>query len=214
MNPIETLKHAPKWVWFATAGVGIGVVGIRIYRDRAAPAGTQTASTVGDGTTVGSTGSSPTPVITPPVIIGGDSGSSADTAGILTAVAGIFTPTIDDLTGLVGTTLNANSTDLNTFVSGVEGNNAQWLAALASGGLAPQPAASQPAVVNVNVPAPAAVQAATATTSPNAGTPAPCPASHPNRSSHGCYRCEKQSNGKYSHIYNNGSPTTGGNSTC
>lgn len=188
MNPMNAIKHAPRWAWFAGAGVGIGVIGIRLYRDRGASADTsQSATTVG-GTPTGGVASSPTPVIVPPVITNTGGNGEVDTAGILTAVGGVFAPVIDNLAGLVGTTVDANTTNLATYGAGLtalsgqaltfaSGNNDAWLSMLASGGLAPAPASQQPPVVNVNLPAPAAVAAGTATSSPNAGKS--CPASYP-----------------------------------
>jgi hypothetical protein len=178
MNPINTIKHAPRWAWFAGAGVGLGVIGIRIFRDRAAPNdSSQTASTVGDGTSVTSGANSPVPVVVPPIITGTDGNGQADAAGILTAVGGVFAPTIDTLSGLVVTVVGSNEQNLQTYASGLGTFNDQWISLLASGGLAPAPAASQPSVINVNVPTPAPVAAGVATSSPNAGKS--CPSSHP-----------------------------------
>lgn len=211
-NPTNIIKHAPKWAWFAAAGIGAGAIGIRVWKSRAtdATATGATGATDMSGAVPTSQASSPTPVIVPPVITGsGTDNGSDNAAGILTAVSGVFSPVIDDLSGIVTTTVQSNSDNLTTFVNGVEGNNSQWLAALASGGLAPQPASVAPTIIIQPNP-PAAVTAGQATSSPVA----PCPASHPHRSSHGCYRCVKEASGKYQHIYNNGYPSVSGNSTC
>lgn len=201
MNPTNLVKRAPRWAWFAAAGVGIGAVGVHMYRNRGAEGDTaQTPTTVGGGTTPGPLGSSPTPVIVPPVITQTDGGGEANAAGILTAVSGVFAPVIDNLSGLVQTTVGSNETNLATYssglfsiadraITGVGSNNEAWLALLASGGLAPQPAAAQPSVINVNVPSPTPVQTGTATTSPALKCPSSYPNHNPSRGAPGPKSC-------------------------
>ena len=211
------IKRAPKWAWLTGAGVGAGVIGLHLWRNRAAPAdNSQTASTVGDGTVPGSTGSSPTPVIVPPVInqTPSDSNGGADAASVLTAISGIFTPIIDDFTTVIGaqqgtitTVVAQEGSDLQTAVGAIQANNDSWLSALAAGGVAPQPAASQPIVIYAASSSPSVAAA------PVQGpAPAQCPGAFPHRSARGCYRCERHGN-KYTHIYQDGH-RVGENTQC
>lgn len=212
------IKRAPRWAWLTGAGVGAGVIGIHLWRNRGGGGGdtSQTATTVGDGSVPASTGASPTPVIIPPVLnqTPADSGGAADAASVLTAISGIFSPIIDDFTTVIGaqqgtiaTVVAQEGADLQTAVGALQSNNDTWLHALMSGGLAPQPAATQPTVVIAAPPSAPVVSA------PAQGpAPAQCPGQFPHRSSHGCYRCERHGS-KYTHIYQDGH-RVGENSQC
>jgi hypothetical protein len=65
-----TVKRAPRWAWYIAGGVGLGAIGIEVYKRRAvdtpAPGDASSGADV-IGTPTGS--AAPSPVITPPVIV-------------------------------------------------------------------------------------------------------------------------------------------------
>lgn len=74
MKLTDSLKHAPKWTWYTAAGLSLGAIGVRLYKNRGGiqnqPITNQAGAEIGSvqGTTGGGT---PPGVIVPPVIIGG-----------------------------------------------------------------------------------------------------------------------------------------------
>jgi hypothetical protein len=223
MSAFDAIKRAPRWTWYIAGGVGLGSIAIRLYQNRDAE---DAAVASGDGATAGdygtgtttpaTTGSSPPGVIVPPIIMGNDGGSASDLGA---AFAGLVGGTIDDLTQLAGRSIDAQYASNQQWIGAVQESNTswvgsfgaanqQWIGALAQAGSAPQPVAQNPTPVVVNVaPAPAPAVAA-----PVKGTPA-APAGYPHKSARGWYKCEKQKNGTYLHIYSTGE-RIGGNKQC
>lgn len=156
MSLVDTVKHAPRWTWYTVAGVTLGTIGLKVWKGRAVPAGTQTAadgSTVADqysgSTQPATTGGSPPGVIVPPIITGGsDDGSTAAMA----LLGGAFT----DFTSLLGTVVTGDQQNLNTLITNQGQQSSQIIDLLAGAGQAPQPVSVQPPPVNVVVQAPPA----------------------------------------------------------
>lgn len=199
MNITSSIKRAPKWAWYVSGGLALGVLGIEVYKRRAAdtpsPTDTTNAATVA-GAATGS--AAPSPVITPTVTVQ-PSSDPTDFAGIFDTLTGAITSGMATIGGLA-----AGDQSIAQTAIGTTGDVARDV--IANAGQAPVPATQQPSIV-VNVPGP----------TPAVGhTPAVCPSSFPHRSSRGCYRCEAHGSGKaltYTHIYQSGA-RVGGNKTC
>jgi hypothetical protein len=188
-----TVKRAPRWAWYIAGGVGLGAIGIEVYKRRAvdtpAPGDASSGADV-IGTPTGS--AAPSPVITPPVIVQ-QPGSGPDFAGIFGSFSDIITTgmaTIGSLAagdqGLAGTAIS------------IAGDTSRE--AIAAAGQAPAPAVSTPTPIIVQVPTPA--------TPATVSTPG-CPAGFPRRTSRGCMKCERNSGSNkrtypYVHVYQNG----------
>jgi hypothetical protein len=200
-------------------GVGVGAAAIKVWKGRDATPADKTASDAGTaadaypGTGMpATTGSSPPGVIVPPIVMGGDGASASDLGA---AFAGIIGGTITDLTGFMTTAIDAQSADTQTWIGAFQGNTDHWIDALAAAGQAPAPVTVTPTPVNITVaaPPPAPVPAAPAPPAP-AGNG--CPPAFPHRSSHGCYKCTKDSgpnNSKWTHRYQDGH-IQGNNDQC
>jgi hypothetical protein len=209
----SSIKHAPRWAYYAAGGIGLGAVAIQVYKRRAtaddtpAPADASSGATV-IGSPVGGS-AAPSPVITPPVIVQ-QPGDSPDYAGLFSTFGDALNTAIGTIGGLA-----AGDQDIARGSIGVIGQLAsgdQDLArqAIASAGQAPAPAATLPTPIIVQLPPAAPATPAIIPAAP--ALPAACPASHPHRSARGCYRCEKK-NGKYTHYYSTGQ-VVGGNDAC
>lgn len=200
MNLTATVKRAPKWAWYASGGIAIGVVGIEVWKRRAtdtpAPAdATNDATVVG-----GATGSAaPSPVITPPVIIP-PSGDSPDYTGIFDVFGNALSTAMGTIGGLA-------AGDQNIAQTALTGGFDLARDSIAQAGQAPSPA-SQVGPIIVQVPTPAT----TPSTAPPKGIPS-CPAGFPHRSSRGCYKCRNEKNKTVTHLYQSGA-VVGGNKTC
>lgn len=201
-NLTASIKRAPKWAWYASGGIALGVVGIEVWKRRAvdtpSPSDT-TNDAVQGGAPTGS--AAPSPVITPPVIVQQPGGDGTDFAGMF----GIFGDALNNLVSTVGG-LAQGDQGITSGAVGTVGDIARDV--IAQAGQAPAPASQVPSIV-VTVPAPTPAISVPAP----APAPAPCPSSHPHRSSQGCYRCEKKKDGTYTHYYNTGR-VVGGNRTC
>lgn len=203
MNIADRIKHAPKWVWFTVAGVTVGVIAIRIYQGRDAPATDQVADDQ-SGTVPGSQSPSPVnPVIVPPIITGGGS-SDADYAGIIGAIGGVFTPVIDDLSGLIGTTVTGSQGNMSDLI-GIVGQQSDGIIAMhAAAGMSP---ATTPATAGVHSPSPPS-SATCASRYPSypkhaAGRGAPSPASCYHDDSRIICKSHKRYR-RHQHVYKNG----------
>lgn len=149
MSVIDSVKRAPKWAWFTVAGVTAGAIGIRVFKDRAVEPSDPTGTEVG-GPVYGAPGTntSPTPVITSPVIIGGGGGDDGGLASYISTLGGNFDTLVtsvvslaqgdQDLTGIA----IGDITDIATSV-------------VAGAGSAPAPVNINPTVVVTPTHAPA-----------------------------------------------------------
>jgi hypothetical protein len=208
MAATDALKRAPKWAWFTVGGVGLGALVIRVWQDRGAETEESTdVATVGQPSS-GVAPSSPTPVITPPVIIGNDgSGDNGALTQMLTMVGGSFDTLAGAVAGLAAgaqantdTALGQTGGIANNAVSTI-GNLAT--AILAGGGAAPAPIMVNPTPVYVNVPAAPAPSPAVPTPPPD-----PCRGEYPFQATTGprrgmCYKIVLK-NGKRYRYYVNG----------
>jgi cell division septation protein DedD len=203
MDLTGSIKRAPKWAFITAGGVTIGAVGIHLYRNRATAASADsTASASTDPTTIGAPNTSlvsgsPVATVTPPVIIG-DTGSGDN--GSLSDMFATFGQSFDNLVNNLGT-LSAGDQALAS--QAVSGNTDIATQAIANAGSAPAPAVQNPTPILVQVP--------------TAGHPAPatpaCPAAYPHRSARGCFKCQAEKGGKFTHIYQNGTKIAG-NTVC
>jgi hypothetical protein len=194
-NLTNTVKRAPKWAWYASGGIALGVVGIEVWKRRATDAAPATNDAVVAGTPTGS--AAPSPVITPPVIVQPNQ-DGPDFAGLF----GVFG---DVLTTGMTTIAQLAQGDQGITQSAISGSTEIARDVIASAGQAPAPA-SQVSPIIVQVPTPS-----TPATVPAKGLPG-CPAAFPHRSARGCYKCTRDG-GKYTHRYQNGA-VIAGNKTC
>lgn len=200
-----TIKRAPKWAWYIGGGVGLGVVAIEVYKRRAVDP--TTAAAASDAQVIGSASgatTAPSPIITPTVTV--QPADGPDYAGMF----GVFGDALNNAVATVGQLAAGDQGITITSISAIGqlASGSQDIArqAVANAGQAPAPAAQTPTPIIVQVPS-----AATPGIVP-AGNG--CPATHPNKSSKGCYRCYKE-NGKWTHVYANGvTPTSRGNDAC
>lgn len=197
MDIAKSVKRAPKWAWFTVAGVGVGAIAIKVYNKRDAEPSTDTGELGGSGVTTASP--SPTPVLVPPVVIGGG-GGSADTDA--NAVINLFSTGMQQLIEgwqTVWGPVQANDQAIiGTILTGQQGITDAVASAIATAGLPPGPAISNPSpVMTAPGTGPVAIGS-----SPQPPTPQPkCPANYPHLDSdgQGCYQHEKHTtkvNGK------------------
>jgi hypothetical protein len=201
VSAIDAIKRAPRWTWYVVGGVGIGAIAIKTWQGRDAEEG---EATTADGTPIGdrypgttqpaTTGGSPPGVIVPPIITGGDGGSISEIGAVLSGMVG---GVITDLSGLVGTAIDANQQSQSQWIGTMGEIQSNWinnLPMLINAGSPPQPVAVNPPVVNVTVTPPAAPPQQQQQASP-------CPAGFPKRSTKDgrCYKevqsCEKYTTG-------------------
>jgi hypothetical protein len=198
----DSIKRAPRWAWFTVGGVTLGVVAIRVWQGRDNEEDLTPDADV-NGVPVLTT-SSPSPVITPPVIIQGGSGDNGALAELVGSFVGTFGSSFDNLVGVVGGVTTGQQELLGTIVTGQQDINK---ALIANGGSAPQPVTQAPPIqVTITAPPP----------SPALPVPGPapilCPPSFPNGTPPNCYancaHCEKSNAGKpyrnHGHCYQSG----------
>lgn len=175
------IQRAPKWAWFTVGGIAIGVLVIKLWRDRATDAEPSTEV----GTTEGQyTGSSSGGMIVPPVIISppmsdpniGVPALQELYIGAIGDIAqgwrDIYGPIADLIPGLIPTP--------DDYVNMITGGGTQPQSPVVV--TVPAPVQAAPAPVPAPAPAPAPAP------EPVAPVVAPCPAGYPYRSDRGCYK--------------------------
>lgn len=174
------IKRAPRWAWYAAAGVGGGVILLKFWKGRAVdPADATTDATTVDQGGVATT--APSPVITPPVIIsGGDSGDNGALADLVSAFTGTFASSLDNAVNTIGGLAQGDQALAGTAI-GIVGNQSQGIMdlsgtmaqLLANAGSAPAPMQTNPTPIVINIPAAGAVAAPPATAATPAKPPNP-----------------------------------------
>jgi hypothetical protein len=149
-NIAKGLRHTPKWAWYTTAGVGIAGGAIMLYNHRAVPDSEQVIGEDGEPIASDRYAGIPnnTPVITPPVIIGGN---SEDTEPGIGQAVSLYMGGIQDLvTGweTLGTSVLGRDATLTDYIVGNSGQAWSALTELAIAGGPPKPAAAAPSPVN------------------------------------------------------------------
>lgn len=194
-NLTNAVKRAPKWAWYASGGIALGVIGIEVWKRRDAEPSTPTNDAIVAGTPTGS--AAPSPVITPTVTVQ-PSTDSPDYAGIFST----FSDALNNAVSNIGTLAQGDQGLAQTGIVTV-GDIARDV--IASAGQAPAPA-TQVAPIIVQVPTPT-----TPAITPTKGV-VRCPSNFPHQSARGCYRCTTDG-GKITHRYQDGT-VVGGNKTC
>lgn len=111
MSLTDSVKRAPRWAYLTAAGVGVGAVGIKLWRDRDKPPEDPTvAAEYNAGPNVTDpiyAGGGGTPgVIVPPVIIGG---SSDDPQAGLVDVQSMYGDLFGTMTGMIEALMGAGA---------------------------------------------------------------------------------------------------------
>lgn len=193
------IKRAPKWAWFTVGGIVIGVLVIKLWRDRAtdATASVEVGTTEGQYPQSSSGGLIVPPVIVSPPMSDPNIGVPALQDAFISAIGDmaqgwrdVYGPIADLIPGLIPTP--------DQYLSMIAGGGGQQQSPVVVTVPGPQQAAPAPA------PGPAAAPAPTA-----APQVAPCPAGYPYRSDRGCYKVVCASGkGDHSkghwHYYSNG----------
>jgi hypothetical protein len=198
-----TIKRAPKWAWYIGGGA------IEVYKRRAQDA-VDPATATNDAQVVGSANgatSAPSPIVTPTVTV--QPADGPDYTGMFSVFGDALNNAVATVGQLAGGDQGIAQSTITMIGQIASGDQDIARQAVANAGQAPAPAAQTPTPIIVQVPT-----AATPAIVPVAGGGNGCPASHPNKSSKGCYRCYKE-NGKWTHVYANGvTPTSRGNDAC
>src|SRR4051812_21959786 len=154
LNIAKGLKHTPKWAWFTTAGVGIAGGAIMLYNHRAVPDAEQVIGADGEPVASNTYAGIPNnvPVITPPVIIGGN---GEDTEPGIGQAVSLYMGGIQDLvTGweTLGQNILGRDQNVTDYLVGNSGQAWSALTELAIAGGPPKPAAQAPSPVNAAKP--------------------------------------------------------------
>lgn len=179
---LSVIKRAPRWAWVTAAGVGIGAAGIKLYKNRAKPAGETGSATASDGSALDSLGNplptttgNPVATIVPPVIIGGQ---GADTNAGVGELQGLYLGAVQNIIDSYQNVWGPIATASMSILTG----NAATIQDLAIAGSAPNSQTQLPAEI---VP-----QAAPPPDAPVAIIPATVPAPAPAAPASPCGDCQ------------------------
>lgn len=164
----DSIKHAPRWAWYTAAGVGVGAAGLKLWKGRASDAPTQEATDAdptGNGVAAANgsvlTGS-PTAVVVPSIVTGGDSGDNGALTDMMSLWIGAVHDTVDQL-GQVYAPIAQTEAGLLASLPDMWQHQNDTLLSIIQSGSAPAPASQAPTPIQVTVQAaPTPVQAAPA----------------------------------------------------
>lgn len=186
----DTIRRAPRWAWVTAGGIGLGAAGIKLWNNRAKPAGeaTATAQEIGDPSSpypVPQSTGNPVATIVPPVII---ANQGEDPSASVAPLLDLFTSTILSAQQMYADVWGPVQTSQLMLLQG----NAQTIQDLAMAGAAPGGASMPPALEPYIPPAPVApVALPAAQPAPVAAPvirPDPCTGEYPNESGGECYK--------------------------
>jgi len=212
-----TVKRAPKWAWYTVAGVTVGAVGVKLYRNRTTTAAQDATSQADQAAndpgnySYGAGGVSG--VIVPPVIIP-PADSSGDAAGLLGSVLG----GVSDLTGLVLGSVETLIGPTQEAQQGLVDTSIDTLSTLALMNAGSPPTPQQNGMPPISTPVPAPAPAPTAPIIPQGSSSVTlyqCPSGYPNYNDarKDCYKVVCVNHVKW-HYYSKGDKIKVAGSSC